>query len=216
MGPSGSGKSTLLNVLGLLDHCDSGRYWLSEIETSGLDESHRALLRREHIGFVFQSYHLIPRLSAQENIELPMMLAGISPEVRRASSNAVLERLRIADRAHHLPNQLSGGQRQGVAITRALLKNPKMLILDEATSSLDSESEAMIQDAMERLMRGRTTLVIAHRLSTVRTLDRILVFDHGRIVEDGSHALLMQRKDGLYRRLVQRQAEGVADGLFAA
>jgi ATP-binding cassette subfamily B protein len=105
--------------------------------------------------------------------------------------------------------RIPAGQRVGQADT-------PILILDEATSSLDSESEAMIQDAMERLMRGRTTLVIAHRLSTVRTLDRILVFDHGRIVENGSHALLMQRKDGIYRRLVQRQAEGVADSLFAA
>jgi ATP-binding cassette subfamily B protein len=132
------------------------------------------------------------------------------------AAHDALDRFDLADKLFERVDRLSGGERQRVALARAFLADTPILILDEATSSLDSESEALIQEAMERLMRGRTTLVIAHRLSTVRTLDRILVFDQGRIVEDGSHALLMQRKDGLYRRLVQRQAEGVADGLFAA
>jgi ATP-binding cassette subfamily B protein len=111
--------------------------------------------------------------------------------------------------------KLSGGERQRVALARAFLADAPILILDEATSSLDSESEALIQDAMHSLMRGRTTLVIAHRLSTVRELDRILVFDQGRIVEDGSHGALLRLKGGIYRRLVERQAEGLGDDLAA-
>ena len=115
MGPSGSGKSTLLNMLGLLDRPDSGRYLLNDVDTMSLDENERARLRREKIGFVFQSYHLIARLSARENIEMPMMLAGIPPRQRHAAVDDILEKLGIAARAHHLPNQLSGGERQRIS-----------------------------------------------------------------------------------------------------
>jgi len=137
------------------------------------------------------------------------------------SEQALLERAieRLPQRYATLVGErgvkLSGGERQRVALARAFLANAPILILDEATSSLDSESEALIQDAMHSLMKGRTTLVIAHRLSTVRELDRILVFDHGRIVEDGNHAALLRLKGGIYRRLVERQAEGMADDLAA-
>jgi len=163
MGPSGSGKSTLLNVLGLLDRADNGRYWLDGIETSVLKEEARARLRREKIGFVFQSYHLVARLTARENIELPMMLAGISNAERRRAADEVMDRLGISDRAHHLPNQLSGGQRQRVAIGRSIIMKPGLLLADEPTGNLDSRSGHEVTELLEELNAdGITLLVVTH------------------------------------------------------
>ncbi len=163
MGPSGSGKSTLLNMLGLLDRPDSGRYLLNGMDTMSLDENERARLRREQIGFVFQSYHLIARLSARENIELPMMLAGIPPRQRHAAVDDILEKLGIAARAHHLPNQLSGGERQRVAIGRSIVMQPAILLADEPTGNLDSRSGAEVTEILENLNReGLTLLVVTH------------------------------------------------------
>ncbi|MBM3620583.1 MAG: ABC transporter ATP-binding protein [Alphaproteobacteria bacterium] len=216
VGVSGSGKTTFVKLVQRLHDIDGGRI---AIDGQDIAEVTQDSLRRQ-VAIVQQEPILFHR-SLAENI------AYGRPEASR-------EKIRAAARMAHADGfimrqpkgyatlvgergvKLSGGERQRVALARAFLADTPILILDEATSSLDSESEALIQDAMERLMRGRTTLVIAHRLSTVRTLDRILVFDEGHIVEDGSHADLMRRKDGTYRRLVQRQAEGVADGLFAA
>ena len=163
MGPSGSGKSTLLNMLGLLDRPDSGRYLLNDVDTMSLDENERARLRREQIGFVFQSYHLIARLSARENIEMPMMLAGTPPRQRRAAVDDILEKLGIAARAHHLPNQLSGGERQRVAIGRSIVMQPAILLADEPTGNLDSRSGSEVREILENLNReGLTLLVVTH------------------------------------------------------
>ena len=163
MGPSGSGKSTLLNMLGLLDRPDSGRYLLNDVDTMSLDENERARLRREQIGFVFQSYHLIARLSARENIEMPMMLAGTPPRQRRAAVDDILEKLGIAARAHHLPNQLSGGERQRVAIGRSIVMQPAILLADEPTGNLDSRSGSEVTEILENLNReGLTLLVVTH------------------------------------------------------
>ena len=163
MGPSGSGKSTLLNAIGLLDRIDSGRYWLNEVETSALGESERARFRREHIGFVFQAYHLVPRLTARENIELPLMLAGIASDERRRQSERVMDRLEISDRSHHLPNQLSGGQRQRVAIARSIIMKPDLLLADEPTGNLDSRSGVEVTALLEELnAEGITLLVVTH------------------------------------------------------
>ena len=151
MGPSGSGKSTLLNMLGLLDRPDSGRYLLNDVDTMSLDENERARLRREQIGFVFQSYHLIARLSARENIEMPMMLAGTPPRQRRAAVDDILEKLGIAARAHHLPNQLSGGERQRVAIGRSIVMQPAILLADEPTGNLDSRSGSEVTEILEEV-----------------------------------------------------------------
>ena len=140
MGPSGSGKSTLLNVMGLLDTPDSGSYILDGVETVGLPEEARANVRREKIGFVFQAYHLIPRLTARENIELPMVLAGVVPAERRVRAAEVLQRLGLDTRADHLPQQLSGWQRQRVAIGRAVVMKPQIILADEPTGNLDSRS----------------------------------------------------------------------------
>jgi putative ABC transport system ATP-binding protein len=130
MGPSGSGKSTLLNILGLLDRPDAGSYRLDGVETTSLGEERRARLRRDRIGFVFQAFHLIPRLSAAENVELPLVLAGVEPARRRERVARILDAVGLADRAHHRPDQLSGGQRQRVAIARATIMEPGLILAD--------------------------------------------------------------------------------------
>jgi putative ABC transport system ATP-binding protein len=163
MGPSGSGKSTLLNMLGLLDRPDSGQYRLNDVDTMSLDENERARVRREEIGFVFQSYHLISRLSAWENVEMPLMLAGVPPKERHATVDDILERLGIASRSHHLPNQLSGGERQRVAIGRSIVMKPSILLADEPTGNLDSRSGAEVTEILENLNReGLTLLIVTH------------------------------------------------------
>lgn len=164
MGPSGSGKSTLLNVLGLLDRPDSGHYLLDEIDTAGLGESQLATLRSQSIGFVFQSFHLIPRLSARENIELPLMLAGMHPSQRQERVARLLAELGLANRADHKPSELSGGQRQRVAIGRAMAMSPRLLLADEPTGNLDSHSGDEVIRLLERLNheQGITLVIVTH------------------------------------------------------
>jgi ATP-binding cassette subfamily B protein len=216
VGASGSGKTTFVKLVQRLHDVDGGRILVDGQDIAAVTQDS---LRRQ-VAIVQQEPMLFHR-SLAENIAYGRPGASreqIRAAARLAHADGFIARqpTGYATLVGERGVKLSGGERQRVALARAFLADTPILILDEATSSLDSESEALIQDAMDRLMRGRTTLVVAHRLSTVRTLDRILVFHEGRIVEDGSHAVLMQRKDGLYRRLVQRQAEGVADGLFAA
>lgn len=188
MGPSGSGKSTLLNMLGLLDRPDDGRYLLNEVDTGSLDENERARLRREQIGFVFQSYHLIPRLTARENVEMPMMLAGVPARERHASVEVILEKLGIANRAHHLPNQLSGGERQRVAIGRSIVMKPTLLLADEPTGNLDSRSGAEVTEILEDLNReGITLLVVTHDHSMGDRARRRIRMVDGAIASDQSH-----------------------------
>jgi putative ABC transport system ATP-binding protein len=160
MGPSGSGKSTLLNMLGLLDRPNAGRYRLDEVETTELNEEHKARLRRERIGFVFQAFHLVPRLSAEQNIELPLVLGGVSPAERRPRVAEVLAALGLSDRAHHRPDQLSGGQRQRVAIGRAIVMQPALILADEPTGNLDQHSGLEVIEQLEQLNRGGITLIV--------------------------------------------------------
>ncbi len=163
MGPSGSGKSTLLNMLGLLDRPDNGQYLLNGIDTFSLDENERARVRRQEIGFVFQSYHLINRLTAWENVEMPMMLSGVAPRERKPKVENILEKLGLARRGHHLPNQLSGGERQRVAIGRSIIMEPSILLADEPTGNLDSKSGMEVTEILEGLNRdGLTLLVVTH------------------------------------------------------
>ena len=164
MGPSGSGKSTLLNVLGLLDRPDGGHYLLDEIDTARLGESQLATLRSQSIGFVFQSFHLIPRLSARENIELPLMLAGMHPSQRQERVARLLAELGLANRADHKPSELSGGQRQRVAIGRAMAMSPRLLLADEPTGNLDSHSGDEVIRLLERLNheQGITLVIVTH------------------------------------------------------
>ncbi len=215
VGRSGSGKTTFVKLVQRLYDIDGGRIAIDGQDIAAVTQES---LRRQ-VAIVQQEPVLFHR-SLADNIAYARpkaTMVEIEAAARLAHADGFIERLpqRYATLVGERGVKLSGGERQRVAIARAFLANAPILILDEATSSLDSESEALIQDAMHTLMRGRTTLVIAHRLSTVRELDRILVFDHGRIVEDGNHASLLRFKDGIYRRLVERQAEGLGDYLAA-
>lgn len=197
MGPSGSGKSTLLNVLGLLDVPDSGHYLLQGTDTTQLSETERARYRREHIGFVFQSYHLVARLSARENIELPLLLAGIAPALRQPKVDAILDQLGLMPRAGHLPNQLSGGQRQRVAIGRAIIMQPRLLLADEPTGNLDSQSGQDVVAILEQLnQQGITLMVVTHDQALGQRAGRRIRMVDGRIVSDDSAQLAAGNPDG--------------------
>ena len=185
MGPSGSGKSTLLNVVGLLDTPDKGSYILNGIETVGLLEESRGQLRRDKIGFVFQAYHLIPRLTARENIALPMVLAGMPPNERRIRTDDVLKRLNLWTRAEHLPQQLSGGQRQRVAIGRAVVMKPEIILADEPTGNLDSRSGREVMELLEELnASGITLMMVTHDNVLGARAHRHIVFGDGRVASD--------------------------------
>ena len=185
MGPSGSGKSTLLNILGLMDRPTSGSYWLDGVNTSTMNDAELAVTRQHKIGFVFQSFHLVPRLNAFENVELPMMLAGVVPEQRRERGLSALERVGLAARAEHRPAQLSGGERQRVAIARAIVMRPKMLLADEPTGNLDSASGKEIIGIMEDLnAQGLTLLVVTHDSALGSRAERQLHLLDGQLEKD--------------------------------
>jgi len=185
MGPSGSGKSTLLNILGLLDRPDAGSYALDGLETTALGEERRAALRRERIGFIFQSFHLIPRLSAAENVELPLTLAGVAPRERRERVAAALEALGLTPRARHRPDQLSGGQRQRVAIARATVTQPALILADEPTGNLDRASGEEVIRALEGLnARGLTLILVTHDPQLGGRARRRIRMEDGAIAED--------------------------------
>jgi len=163
MGPSGSGKSTLLNVLGLLDTPTSGEYWLDGRDVSGLGDNELAVQRQKVIGFVFQSFHLIPRMTAMENVELPMVLAGMQPAERRERARDMLAKTGLGDRMAHRPDQLSGGQRQRVAIARSMVMRPKVLLADEPTGNLDTQSGREVLQILEALnAEGLTLITVTH------------------------------------------------------
>lgn len=185
MGPSGSGKSTLLNLLGLLDRPDNGQYFLNDIETVALTEEERARLRGAHVGFIFQSFHLVPRLTARENIELPLVLAGVAPAERKLRVNETLTQLGLLDRANNAATQLSGGQRQRVAIGRALIMKPDLLLADEPTGNLDSKSGRDVMDLLEDLHhQGITLLVVTHDQALGDRAHRKIGMIDGTIVTD--------------------------------
>lgn len=185
MGPSGSGKSTLLNLLGLLDRPDNGQYFLNDIETVALTEEERARLRGAHVGFIFQSFHLVPRLTARENIELPLVLAGVAPADRKVRVDETLVQLGLQDRANNAATQLSGGQRQRVAIGRALIMKPDLLLADEPTGNLDSKSGRDVMDLLEELHhQGITLLVVTHDLALGDRAHRKIGMIDGAIVTD--------------------------------
>jgi putative ABC transport system ATP-binding protein len=185
MGPSGSGKSTLLNVLGLLDRPSAGEYWLDGVATSGMSDDRLADTRQQEIGFVFQSFHLVPRLTATENVELPMMLAGISAAERRTRARDALLGVGLGNRIDHQPSQLSGGERQRVAIARAMVMRPKILLADEPTGNLDSASGAEVVRIVEALHdQGLTLVVVTHDPAVGGRARRRLSMRDGRIVGD--------------------------------
>ena len=185
MGPSGSGKSTLLNLLGLLDQGDSGSYQFEGRELTTLSEEQRAQFRREKIGFIFQSFHLIPRLTAAENIGLPLTLAGIAPATRSSRIKQALESLDMLDRAKHRPAQLSGGQQQRVAIARAMIMHPPLLLADEPTGNLDSHSGREVIRTLEKLNQdGVTLIVVTHDMQLGKRAKRRITMVDGKITGD--------------------------------
>ncbi|MEW6562929.1 MAG: ABC transporter ATP-binding protein [Pseudomonadota bacterium] len=189
MGPSGSGKSTLLNMIGLLDRPSSGTYRLDGRDVTTLDDEQQARVRREKIGFVFQSFHLVPRLTAATNIELPMILAGISPEERKARVDALLNSYGLSDRADHRPDQLSGGQRQRVAIARATIMRPSVLLADEPTGNLDRATGREVMALLEQLVgQGVTLVLVTHDAEIGGRAARQLHMVDGRIVSDTRQA----------------------------
>ena len=182
MGPSGSGKSTLLNVIALLDQPTSGRYSLNGRDVTQLSDDELARVRRENIGFVFQFFHLIPRLTAAENVEMPMILAGIDAKERQRRVRQALASVNLADRAHHRPDQLSGGQLQRVAIARAMIMQPAILLADEPTGNLDSKSGLEIIELLESLnQQGVTLMVITHDPNIGNRAKRRIRLVDGRI-----------------------------------
>ena len=183
MGPSGSGKSTLLNIIGILDALDEGEYWLDDKNVNQLNENQQAQLRRDKIGFVFQSFHLLPRLTAAENVALPLTLAGVDKAEREQRVAEVMLALDMKDRAHHRPDQLSGGQRQRVAIARAVITKPRVLLADEPTGNLDVASGTEVVKVLENLnQQGITLLVVTHDAALGARAQRTIRMLDGRVV----------------------------------
>ncbi|MEI8384885.1 MAG: ABC transporter ATP-binding protein [Nitrosomonadaceae bacterium] len=185
MGPSGSGKTTLLNVLGLLDRPDSGRYELDGVDVTDLSETDQARVRRDKIGFVFQSFHLVPRLTAAENIGLPLILAGVPHSERQSRVDEALRGFDLVDRSQHRPSELSGGQRQRVAIARATILRPTALLADEPTGNLDHKIGAEVMNLLESLHQAGTTLIlVTHDRELGARAHRHIAMRDGEIVAD--------------------------------
>jgi putative ABC transport system ATP-binding protein len=189
IGPSGSGKSTLMNVLGLLDVPTSGEYLLDGEVVADFGDSDLARLRREKIGFVFQSFNLLTRLSVVQNVELPLVYGGLRPKARRARALELLELVGLKERAGYRPNQISGGQTQRVAIARALANKPSLILADEPTGNLDTKSSTAIIDELRRLNRetGATIVIVTHNPEIAEQTDRTVTVRDGEIVGDTTH-----------------------------
>ncbi len=185
MGTSGSGKSTLMNILGCLDQPSKGRYQLGGVEVKGLQPDQLAEIRNRQIGFVFQSFNLVPRTSALENAQLPLMYRGLPLKEQRALASAALERVGLKGREHHTPTQLSGGQQQRVAIARALVTSPSLLLADEPTGNLDTRSSLEIMEILEGLNRdGITVILVTHEVDIAAHAAREIVIKDGQVLSD--------------------------------
>ena len=188
VGASGSGKSTLMNILGLLDRPTAGSYYLEGLDVSGFDRDRRAELRNRKIGFVFQNFSLLPRTTALENVELPLLYndRGQRPAQRHAKATELLAAVSLVDRAHHMPNQLSGGQQQRVAIARSLVNDPDLILADEPTGNLDSRTSVEIMELLQRLNREKriTVLLITHEHDIAEYGGRVVTVRDGRILSD--------------------------------
>ena len=187
VGPSGSGKSTLMNIIGLLDVADSGKYILDGLDISRADEDKLAKIRNEKIGFIFQSFNLLNKLNALENVEVPLIYKGYTEEKARKRAYELLESVGLKGRENHHPNQLSGGQQQRVAIARALACNPEIILADEPTGALDSKTGADIMNELEKLNKnGQTTILITHDINIASRAKRIVKISDGKLYEEGN------------------------------
>ncbi len=185
MGPSGSGKSTLMNLIGCLDTPSGGEYWLNGQEVSRMSDDALARVRNKEIGFVFQTFNLLPRATALQNVELPLVYAGVPAAERRRKAAAALERVGLGTRMDHRPNELSGGQRQRVAIARGLVNDPALLLADEPTGNLDSTTTEEILDVFEKLHdQGQTIIIVTHEPDVAKHAARTVVIRDGRIASD--------------------------------
>ncbi|MBT2258123.1 ABC transporter ATP-binding protein [Priestia megaterium] len=183
MGPSGSGKSTLMNIIGCLDRASSGSYLLNEQEISTYSDEQLAKVRNIHIGFVFQQFQLLPRLTAVENVELPMVYAGVTRKERRARAEAALEKVGLSERMKHLQSELSGGQKQRVAIARSIVNNPTLILADEPTGALDTKTSADIMEQFSQLNAdGTTVVVITHEPEVAEYTSRTVIVRDGKVL----------------------------------
>ena len=202
MGASGSGKSTLMNIIGCLDRPSAGRYFLAHREVSVLDSGELASIRNKTIGFVFQNFHLLPRTSALENVELPLLYSEVPARERHKRSSEALQKVGLADRAHHHPNQMSGGQQQRVAIARAIVTAPQIILADEPTGNLDSRTSIEIMWLFQELGRsGMTVVLVTHEPDIAQYASRIVVMKDGRILSD-------QRQEPRLAVIPVREEEG--------
>ncbi|HDR4874910.1 TPA: ABC transporter ATP-binding protein [Bacillus cereus] len=185
MGPSGSGKSTLMNIIGCLDRPTKGMYTLNDVDILTANEAKLALIRNEYIGFVFQNFNLLPRLSAVENVELPLIYGGLKKNERRQKALEALGKVGLSDRVYHLPSELSGGQKQRVAIARSLANNPSFIIADEPTGALDTKSSGQIMGIFTKLnLEGTTLVMVTHEEEVAAYSSRRIVLRDGKITED--------------------------------
>ena len=185
IGPSGSGKSTLMNMIGCLDVPTSGRYWIDRVEGSSMSDNELADLRNQKLGFIFQQYNLLPKLSAIENVELPLIYRGMGVHERTELAKNALNRVGLSDKIHHKPTELSGGQQQRVSIARALSSSPQIILADEPTGALDSKSGIEIMQMLHDLHEeGNTVIIITHDLNIAKQAERIVTIKDGKIVDD--------------------------------
>ena len=194
MGPSGSGKSTLMNVIGCLDTPNDGEYWLNGTRVSSMSEDELARVRNKEIGFVFQTFNLLPRATALHNVELPLVYAGIGAADRRRRAREALERVQLGSRVDHRPNELSGGQRQRVAIARALVNNPSILLADEPTGNLDSTTSEEIMRVFESLAaQGQTVIMVTHEPDIAAHARRVVVLRDGLVASDERQSTFVEK-----------------------
>jgi len=194
MGPSGSGKSTLMNVIGCLDTPNAGEYWLNGTQVSKMSDDELARVRNKEIGFVFQTFNLLPRATALHNVELPLVYAGVAADERKRRAREALERVQLGERMDHRPNELSGGQRQRVAIARALVNNPSILLADEPTGNLDSNTSEEIMRVFESLAKqGQTVIMVTHEPDIAAHARRIVVLRDGLVSSDERRSSFVEK-----------------------
>ncbi len=211
IGPSGSGKSTLMNMIGCLDVPTSGRYWIDGVEGSKMTDNQLADLRNQKLGFIFQQYNLLTKLSALENVELPLIYRGISAGKREEMAKKALEKVGLLDKIHHRPTELSGGQQQRVSIARALSANPSLILADEPTGALDSKSGVEIMQMLHDLHEeGNTIVIITHDLNIAKQAERIITIRDGKITSD-----IDNKNDRAGARNVKGSDIGDAEGISA-